>query len=90
MYILNKIYNKNISLNKFIMFIKNIINKNDSKKECFIEVNSKENRLESIKNKLNEIEYSILSYNQYKEVYKDNVIRININELEKVYKNISE
>ena len=81
MYILDKICSKNICLNELIMFVKNKRSKSNFNKEGYMEVSYKEDRLESIKNKLDEIECSILSYNQYEEVYKDDIIRENIKEL---------
>lgn len=70
---------------KVSLFIKNIIkNKSVSNKRC-VQSHYKEERLESIKKRLNEIEESVLNYNQYKSHYEENPLSINIRELEKVY-----
>jgi len=87
MYVSDKFLSKSSYLNRFIESVQNIIYKYDSKEER-INDSYQEYKLEYIKNKLNEIEESILNYNQYKEVAKDKAIEINIKKLEKLYENI--
>lgn len=87
MYVSDKFLRKSSYLNRFIESIQNIIDKYDSKEEG-INDSYQDDKLEYIKNKLNEIEESILNYNQYKELAKDKSIEINIKKLEKLYENI--
>ena len=87
MYVSDKFLRKSSYLNRFIESVQNIIDKYDSKEEG-INDSYQEDKLEYIKNKLNEIEESILNYNQYKELAKDKAIEINIKKLEKLYENI--
>lgn len=87
MYVSDKFLRKSSHLNRFIESVQNIIDKYDSKGKG-INDSCQEDKLEYIKNRLNEIEESILNYNQYKEVAKDKAIEINIKKLEKIYENI--
>jgi len=88
MYVSDKFLRKSSYLNRFIESVQNITDKYDSKEG--INDSHQENRFKYIKSKLNEIEESILNYNQYKEVAKDKAIEINIKKLEKLYENIIE
>lgn len=87
MYVSDKFLRKSSYLSRFIESVQNIIDKYDNKEEG-ISDSYQEDKLEYIKNKLNEIEESILNYNQYKELAKDKAIEINIKKLEKLYENI--
>ncbi len=87
MYVSDKFLRKSSYLSRFIESVQNIIDKYDNKEEG-INDSYQEDKLEYIKNKLNEIEESILNYNQYKELAKDKAIEINIKKLEKLYENI--
>ena len=87
MYVSDKFLRKSSYLNRFIESVQNVIDKYDSKEEGTND-SYQEDKLEYIKNKLNEIEESILNYNQYKELAKDKAIEINIKKLEKLYENI--
>ena len=87
MYVSDKFLRKSSYLNRFIESVQNIIYKYDRKEEG-INDPYQEDKLEYIKSKLNEIEESVLNYNQYKELAKDKAIEINIKKLEKLYENI--
>lgn len=83
--------NKKISTKKKVsLFIKSIIKTREYIKKDYTQAYYKEDRLENIKSKLNEIEESVLSYNQYKCYIGENKLSINIKELEKVYCDIIE
>ncbi|MCR8746616.1 hypothetical protein [Romboutsia lituseburensis] len=82
---------KKISTKKKVsLFIKSIIKTKEDIKKDYTQVYYKEDRLENIKSKLNEIEESVLNYNQHKSYVGENQLSINIKELEKVYCDIIE
>ncbi|MPM62396.1 hypothetical protein SDC9_109267 [bioreactor metagenome] len=75
---------------KVSLFIKSIMKTRVNIKKDYAQGYYKEDRLENIKSKLNEIEESVLSYNQHKSYIGENQLSINIKELEKVYCDIIE